>query len=78
MPYVAVSDLSDLVISGMANHQLELEELRRMCKKKYCGAPTGVCTFCGKVFQAGYLSFGTRPALAVPSVMVYSLQHILH
>ena len=57
-PYVAVSDLSalrqqwpDLVISGMTNRQLELEELRRMCKKKYCGAPTGLCTFCGKVIR---------------------------
>ena len=36
-PYVA-----DLVISGMANRQLELKELRRMCKKKYCEAPMGV------------------------------------
>ena len=58
VPYVAVSDLSalrqqwpDLVISGMTNRQLELDELRRMCKKKYCGAPTGLCTFCGKVIM---------------------------
>ena len=35
----------------MTNRQLELEELRRMCKKKYCGAPTGFCTFCGKVIR---------------------------
>ena len=48
VPYVAVNDLSalrqqwpDFVISGMTNRQLELEELHRMCKKKYCGAPTG-------------------------------------
>ena len=54
-PYVVVNDLLALqqqwpvlVISGMANHQLELEELRRMCKRKYCVSPTGLCTFCGK------------------------------
>ena len=46
-PYVAVNYLPalrqqwpDLVISGMANRQLELEELRRMCKKRYCEATT--------------------------------------
>ena len=57
-PYVAVSDLlalrqqwPDLVISGMTNRQLELEELCRMCKKKYCAAPTVLCTFCGKVIR---------------------------
>ena len=57
-PYVALSDLSalrqqwpDLVISGMTNRQLELEELLRMCKKKYCGAQTGFCTLCGKVIR---------------------------
>ena len=56
--HVVVSDLSalrqqwpDLVISGMTNRQLELEELRQTCKKKYCGAPTGLCTFCGKVIR---------------------------
>ena len=55
-PYVAVSDLSalrqqwpDLVISSMTNHLLELEELRRKCKKKNHAARTGLCTFCGKV-----------------------------
>ena len=57
-PYVAVSDLSalrqqwpDLVISSMTNHQLELEELHRRCNKKYRGARTGLCTFCGKLIR---------------------------
>ena len=54
-PYVDLSALRQqwpvLVISGMANCQLELEELCRMCKNKYCGAPTWLCTFCGKVIR---------------------------
>ena len=48
-PYVAVSDLSalrqqwpDLVISSMTNHQLELEELCRRCKKEVLCSPVGV------------------------------------
>ena len=84
-PYVAVSDLSalrqqwpDLVISGMTNRQLELEELRRMCKKKYCGARWGYVHSVEKLsgwiyFDMWHLSFGIRPALTMPSVMVYPM-----
>ena len=54
-PYVAVSDLSALrqdwpavIISGMTRHQLELEQMRHDCKKRYRGTQTGLCTFCEK------------------------------
>ena len=57
-PYVAVSDLSalrqlwpTLVVSGMTQRQLELEQLHRTCKNKYSGSPMGLCTFCGKVIK---------------------------
>ena len=43
-PYVAVSDLSALrldwpavIMSGMTRHQLEMEQLRHECKKRYRG-----------------------------------------
>ena len=81
--YVVVSDLSalrqqwlDVVISGMMNRQLELEELRRM----WMWSPDGVMYILWKSYQAGYisicgkLSFGTLPALAMPSVMVCPME----
>ena len=49
-PYVAVNDLLALRQQWPVLN-LELEELRRMCKKKYCGAPTWLCTLCGKVIR---------------------------
>ena len=57
-PYFAVSDLSALrldwsavIMSGMTRHQLELEQMRQECKKRYRRAQTGLCTFCGKVIR---------------------------
>ena len=57
-PYVPVSNLSLLhrqwpvsVVNGMAQKQLELEQLRHACKKRYCGAHTGCCSFCRKVIK---------------------------
>ena len=38
-------------MSGMTRHQLEMEQLRHECKKRYRGTQTGLCTFCGKVIR---------------------------
>ena len=35
----------------MTRRQLELEQLRHACKKRYRGTQTGLCTFCGKVIK---------------------------
>ena len=52
-PYVSVNGLSILrlqwpvfVVSGMAQHQQELEQLRHACKKRYRGTQSGLCSFC--------------------------------
>ena len=57
-PDVSVGDLSILrlqwplsVVSGLARQQLELEQLRHACNKRYRGAQTGLCSFCGKVIK---------------------------
>ena len=35
----------------MAHQQLELEQLRYACKKRYRGTQSDVCTFCGKMIK---------------------------
>ena len=57
-PDVPAADLSLLrlqwplpVISGMARQQLELEQLRHVCKKRYGGTQSDECTFCGKMIK---------------------------
>ena len=57
-PYVAVSDLAALrldwpavVLSGMVRHQLDLEQMRHKCKKRYHLAQSGLCTFCGNIIR---------------------------
>ena len=56
--YVSVNDLSILrlhwsafVVSGMARHQQELEQLCHACKKWYRGVQAGLCSFCGRVIR---------------------------
>ena len=63
--YAAVSDLSALrldwpavIMSGMTQHQLKMEQLRHKCKKRYRGTLAGLCTFCGKVIRLDLASYG--------------------
>ena len=57
-PDISVAELSILrqqwplpVVSGMVRQQLELEQLRHACKKRYRVAQLDVCTFCGKMIK---------------------------
>ena len=53
-PPVPMGDLSLLrrqwpvsVVFRMSRKQMELELLRHACKKRFCGARTGCCPYCG-------------------------------
>ena len=57
-PYVAVSDLVALrldwpavILSGMIRQQLELEQMRHECKKRFHHTQTGLRATCGKVIR---------------------------
>ena len=57
-PYVAVSDLVALrldwpavILSGMIRQQLELEQMRHKCKKRFHHTQTGLRATCGKVIR---------------------------
>ena len=57
-PTVPVGDLSLLqrqwpvsVVSGMSQKQLELQQLRHTCKKRFRGAQTGCHPYCGTNIQ---------------------------
>ena len=70
-PYVATSDLMALhldwpavVLSGMIRHQLELEQMRHECKKRFCDAQTGLCATCGKVIKLDMARYVVNQQLA--------------